>query len=772
MVRFSGIPRAYGEVWERFVDGVQHVAKPAHVGAVVAFAILFVLFPRRRLERFVGPKTRFAVLAVLSSLALFASLYIAWDLKWLSDDGFISFRYAENLARGHGLVFNPGERVEGYTNFLWTVVIAAGIKLGLDAGQFALVFGMVCFAAALIVSQRLVLRLEPPGAKAAIPIAGILLGLNYTFASFATSGLETMFAALLTIWAVERATAKSPMAAGFLGIAAVMSHPDHAVLYVALAACLLLDPEQRKTAWRYAVPFVAVYLPYFVWRWAYYGDLFPNTYYAKSGGDLYFSQGGIYLYISLFAGGFWGILPLAFVGGIAHHRSLLSRFTLIGLPLYLVYVAKIGGDFMLGRLLCTALPPVCILAELGARALVDAKRAVVLARIAAVLGVVLSAAAIARIEIVRPGEKFWHVADERTFYGISSFKPLRVASPMTGISDTLKRHFVNAGQTPTIALGCVGIIGYETKLPLVDTFGLTDRYVAHTKIAKRGRPGHEKTAPPSYVFGKGADLWDRGFFPEMYNSYSRVRLDGNEFFLSHHDPKIYEALKRRHVAPASVTQFLDTYAADPSPRTPDAALCDLWFFEDFYFRSNADPARRQAILSRMNTLDVFPAGAEPFFAIPRGESPKGFKRKLVFGFDEPRTTFRISGRALDEFPTLWVPPPQDAPLGVNGAFVDTWHSELMDLATGELETPEFTLDGDYLTFNLGGGRDPVRLQVNLKVRGSVVASFTGCYTEITNHRIVDLRRFKGQKATLHIVDASDGGWGHLIVDDVALWTRE
>ena len=53
---------------------------------------------------------------------------LAWLVSlswWLTDDAFISFRYARNLLEGHGLVFNPGERVEGYTNFLWVLELAA-----------------------------------------------------------------------------------------------------------------------------------------------------------------------------------------------------------------------------------------------------------------------------------------------------------------------------------------------------------------------------------------------------------------------------------------------------------------------------------------------------------------------------------------------------------------------------------------------------------------------------------------------------------------------
>ena len=65
---------------------------------------------------------------VLHLLALPWLLLLAWltSVAWfLTDDAFISFRYVRNLLEGHGLVFNPGEYVEGYTNFLWILELAA-----------------------------------------------------------------------------------------------------------------------------------------------------------------------------------------------------------------------------------------------------------------------------------------------------------------------------------------------------------------------------------------------------------------------------------------------------------------------------------------------------------------------------------------------------------------------------------------------------------------------------------------------------------------------
>ena len=67
------------------------------------------------------------LLALASALALASS----WGYC-LQDDAFISFRYGRNLVDGHGLVFNPGEAVEGYTNPSWTVLSAGLIALGLS----------------------------------------------------------------------------------------------------------------------------------------------------------------------------------------------------------------------------------------------------------------------------------------------------------------------------------------------------------------------------------------------------------------------------------------------------------------------------------------------------------------------------------------------------------------------------------------------------------------------------------------------------------------
>jgi hypothetical protein len=195
----------------------------------------------------------------------------AWSLRWLCDDAYISFRYTANLVEGNGMVWNVGERVEGYTNFLWAVMMAPFMALGVDPGQPALFLGLACFAAVILLVARLEVLLGPERSPTAVPIGAILAAASFPLATFATSGLETMFITLMALVAVERAHAGRPLTAGLAGIAGVMAHPDQAILYVSLGAVLLTYRRWRQIA-AYGAPFLLIYLPYFLIRWRYYAQ--------------------------------------------------------------------------------------------------------------------------------------------------------------------------------------------------------------------------------------------------------------------------------------------------------------------------------------------------------------------------------------------------------------------------------------------------------------------------------------------------------------------
>jgi len=102
---------------------------------------------RQRLLRY-GPLAASAAVLVWHSL----------QYNFVTDDAFISFVYSRNLAEHGQLVFNLGERVEGYTNFLWTVLLAALLKLGVAPEISARVLGTAFGVATLVVVARLAAR--------------------------------------------------------------------------------------------------------------------------------------------------------------------------------------------------------------------------------------------------------------------------------------------------------------------------------------------------------------------------------------------------------------------------------------------------------------------------------------------------------------------------------------------------------------------------------------------------------------------------------------
>ena len=162
------------------------------------------------------PPLRSSALALIVFLPWLALLGWMAEISWfLTDDAFISFRYARNLLEGHGLVFNPGERVEGYSNFLWVLELAAlwgvfGLRPEHTAPWLSVAFTAGTLAAMLWWAARL------PSLSPDTPLGGRLhrglvgwmaLGLVCSSATFAVwtsgGGLETRQLTFFVVLAVH-----------------------------------------------------------------------------------------------------------------------------------------------------------------------------------------------------------------------------------------------------------------------------------------------------------------------------------------------------------------------------------------------------------------------------------------------------------------------------------------------------------------------------------------------------------------------------------------
>src|SRR3989441_194942 len=141
------------------------------------------------------------LLATLALLLAHAAVY--W---FLTDDAFISFRYARNLRHGDGLVFNPGlDRVEGYTNFLWVVLLAGGGALGVPPETAANLLSLAATLGLWGLVIRFTLRFPPPAERRwLILVPPLFLAATRSVAGWSRGGLETRLFELLALGGLLR----------------------------------------------------------------------------------------------------------------------------------------------------------------------------------------------------------------------------------------------------------------------------------------------------------------------------------------------------------------------------------------------------------------------------------------------------------------------------------------------------------------------------------------------------------------------------------------
>lgn len=237
-----------------------------------------------------------------STIAIVVVCYaaLAWNRRWIADDGLIVVRTVRQLLEGNGPVFNAFERAEASTSTLWTYLVALGTFVSRQTPEkVAIYLGMVLAVAAVIIACDATRRWQRArGETAPLLPAGILVVIGVVpFWDFASSGLETglCFAYLALCWwllvDVERKTIASVIVFG-LG---PLVRPDFAVVAVtfSVASWLIVRPPWRRTL-TLLVMGIALPFAYEVFRAGYYGTLVPLPALAKSASSALWGRGLAY----------------------------------------------------------------------------------------------------------------------------------------------------------------------------------------------------------------------------------------------------------------------------------------------------------------------------------------------------------------------------------------------------------------------------------------------------------------------------------------------
>ncbi|MCC7362181.1 MAG: hypothetical protein IT317_22040 [Anaerolineales bacterium] len=282
-------------------------------------------------------------LYVLILLAAGLGLYAGWRVFWfLTDDAYIAFRYISNAHLGYGYVWNapPFKPVEGYTSFLWVVVLdvlwrVTGQEPPATANAVALLFaaGTLALTAAMVLRLKLGLALARwRPALLLLVLAGVLS--NRTFLAWTSSGLETaMFNFWLTAW-VFTALSFQPGGARRLTLLAALAmlmeltRPDGLLFLAATLALIAAEAWGRRRAGALrpslalALSPFALTLAHLIWRVATYGAWLPNTYAAKYVAP-WPASGWRYLlsFLIEYAWWFWPGLALVFLVSLAARRA-------------------------------------------------------------------------------------------------------------------------------------------------------------------------------------------------------------------------------------------------------------------------------------------------------------------------------------------------------------------------------------------------------------------------------------------------------------------
>jgi hypothetical protein len=277
------------------------------------------------------------------------------------DDAYISFRYAHNLAFTGELVFNAGERVEGITNLLWTLILAAQaalLKLPLDSFALFASLALVAFSA---------LRLWQLGpllgsTHVVGAVSALLLVLNPYFIHTATNGLEAgLYAALQAETIYRYCRNQLKMAYLFAGLLFV-TRPEGVVLCLLLVCVVFLRSRSTREAGVGIAIVGGMVALVTAFRIFYYGSAVPNSVIAKlfELGLVLQRREALFSYFQGFLGTYpyLVIILIGALGGIVQSRSLRDKASLVflfcvgGILWSFIVVIRNGGDWMPGHRLC------------------------------------------------------------------------------------------------------------------------------------------------------------------------------------------------------------------------------------------------------------------------------------------------------------------------------------------------------------------------------------------------------------------------------------
>lgn len=445
-------------------------------------------------------KKNYAKLAAILVLFL-----ISAQLSFIQDDAYISFRYVDNFLSGYGLVWEPGHYIQGYTNFLWVMLLSAASFFYFPLDITAITLGIIHFIPACFLFFLICNRFFDT--RVAIG-ASIVLATNFSFASYATGGLETMQQTFLMLCALfmyqnlikKPGSLRTALAFSVVCGLLMLCRLDSAIFIfcIGLGALWTVRQSGLKMLAAIFVPGALILGLFLTFCYFYYGNILPNTFYVKAEGGTLARMGVGLNYLAGFTLFYAIAIPLLL--GLVFAFRNTARLFFIPLAAYSIlwsiYIIWVGGDFMEFRMLVPALPIFLLLIANAFNAFAFEHKELVGSVCVSFFVLISSYYSFGGFRlggVERIQDLEGHLFDRHQDW--------------IGIGQRLAETFPGSYHSgPKIAVTAAGAIPFYSKLRAVDMLGLNDSEIARTEKLSSNWPGHQKVADPALLVERRVNL--------------------------------------------------------------------------------------------------------------------------------------------------------------------------------------------------------------------------------------------------------------------------
>ena len=446
-------------------------------------------------------------------------LFLSWSFLFQNvDDAYISYRYGKNLMNGDGLVYNKGEYVEGYTNFLWTVITAPFTMFeSVDVAIFSLSLGLIFSVINIVLLTKIARQFNDrfqDFSKYFILLPPLFFALDDTIAFWAIGGMEFplyvffILGIIYNYFKLNDSAKHLPYLIIFL-ILCTLTRPEGNMIFVITLFHMLFFRKSindfKKVLSRTIVSYFIFCLLYYGFKYFYYGHVLPNTFYAKGVTDVSMNFILGVKYVILCVG--MRIYLLIFILFIPF-KSAFKKFKLSYLILfsavYILSIIIVGGDWMYAnRFFVPVIPVLYILTAIG-----------ILSLLKRVRDYLISAKKLNEMKLRKAAVSFTAILAATlflvTFFNLEYMKLIieednaRYEMQWSMFGKWLK---MNVPPETVIAVGPAGKIPYYSELYTIDMWGLNNDYIGRTD-SKRLQAGHKKfdfdyvlSQSPEFIIG-------------------------------------------------------------------------------------------------------------------------------------------------------------------------------------------------------------------------------------------------------------------------------